>query len=123
MASWLGYIASRIQKDEGSGCLVNLFLGVIGGLVGGWLFSLIGIAAYGWIGEMITAIVGAVVVHVVPAPAGGSQSQQQNTEKQERDPSAFHDFTPPDSGIASSVSADCGNIPGTSGILFLKTVG
>ena len=35
---------------------------MIGGLVGGWLFSLIGIAAYGWIGEMITAIVGAVVV-------------------------------------------------------------
>ena len=57
-----GYIASRLQKGEGSGCLVNLFLGVIGGLVGGWLFSLIGIAAYGWIGEMITAIVGAVVV-------------------------------------------------------------
>ena len=73
--------------------------------------------------QIISVVVGAVVVHVVPAPAGGSQSQQQNTEKQERDPSAFHDFTPPDSGIASSVSADCGNIPGTSGILFLKTVG
>ena len=57
-----GYIASRLQKGAGSGCLVNLFLGVIGGLVGGWLFSLIGIAAYGWIGEMITATVGAVVV-------------------------------------------------------------
>lgn len=57
-----GYIASRLQKGEGSGCLVNLFLGVIGGLVGGWLFSLIGITAYGWFGEMITAIVGAVVV-------------------------------------------------------------
>ena len=57
-----GYIASRLQKGEGSGCLVNLFLGIIGGLVGGWLFSLISIAVYGWIGEMITAIVGAVVV-------------------------------------------------------------
>lgn len=57
-----GYIASRLQKGEGSGCLVNLFLGVIGGLVGGRLFSLMGITAYGWIGEMITAIIGAVVV-------------------------------------------------------------
>lgn len=57
-----GYIASRIQKGEGSGCLVNLFLGMIGGVVGSWLFSLIGINAYGWIGEMITAIVGAIVV-------------------------------------------------------------
>lgn len=57
-----GYIVSRLQKGEGSGCLVNLFLGVIGGLIGGWLFSFIGITSYGWIGEMITAIVGAVVV-------------------------------------------------------------
>ena len=48
MASWLGYIASRIQKDEGSGCLVNLFLDLIGGLFGGWLFGLLGISAYCW---------------------------------------------------------------------------
>ena len=57
-----GYVASRLQKGEGSDCLVNLFLGIIGGLVGGWLFGLLGISAYGWIGELITAIVGAVVV-------------------------------------------------------------
>ena len=57
-----GYIASRLQKGQGSGCLVNLFLGVIGGVVGGWLFSLVGLTAYGWIGEMIAAVVGAVIV-------------------------------------------------------------
>lgn len=57
-----GYIASRLQKGEGSGCLVNLFLCIIGGLVGGWLFGLLGISVYGWIGEMITAIVGAIIV-------------------------------------------------------------
>ena len=51
-----GYVASRLQKGEGSGCLVNLFLGIIGGLVGGWLFGLLGISAYGWIGELITAM-------------------------------------------------------------------
>lgn len=57
-----GYIASRLQKGEGSGCWVNLFLGVIGGFVGGWLFDLIGISAYGWIGRTVTAAVGAVIV-------------------------------------------------------------
>lgn len=57
-----GYIASRLQKGEGSGCLVNLFLGLLGGVVGSWVFSIFGLTAYSWIGEMITAIVGAVVV-------------------------------------------------------------
>lgn len=57
-----GYIASRLQKGEGSGCLVNLFLGLIGGLVGSWLFSLFGLTAYSWLGEIVMAVIGAVIV-------------------------------------------------------------
>ena len=57
-----GYIASRLQKGEGSGCLGNLFLGSLGGLVGSGVFGLLGISAYGWIGELITAIVGAIII-------------------------------------------------------------
>ncbi len=57
-----GYIASRLQKGEGSGCLVNLFLGLIGGLVGSWLFGLFGLTAYSWLGEIVMAVIGAVVV-------------------------------------------------------------
>ena len=54
-----GYIASRLQKGEGSGCLVNLFLGLIGG---SWLFRLFGLTAYSWLGEIVMAVIGAVVV-------------------------------------------------------------
>ncbi|MCM1109469.1 MAG: GlsB/YeaQ/YmgE family stress response membrane protein [Clostridium sp.] len=57
-----GYIASRLQKGEGSGCLVNLFLGIIGGLVGSWLFGLFGLEAYSWMGEIVVSVIGAVVV-------------------------------------------------------------
>ena len=57
-----GYIASRLQKGKGSGCIVNLFLGIIGGLVGGWLFSLFGLGANSWVGEMVVSVIGAVVV-------------------------------------------------------------
>lgn len=57
-----GYIASRLQKGEGSGCLVNLFLGLIGGLVGSWLFGLFGLTAYSWLGEIVMAVIGAVIV-------------------------------------------------------------
>lgn len=57
-----GYIASRIQKGEGSGCWINLVLGVLGGVIGSWLFSLLGITTYSWIGELATSVVGAVIV-------------------------------------------------------------
>lgn len=57
-----GYIASRLQRGEGSGCLVNLFLGIVGGLLGGWLFAQLGIVAYSWVGELITSVVGAVLL-------------------------------------------------------------
>ncbi|MCF0199179.1 MAG: GlsB/YeaQ/YmgE family stress response membrane protein [Bacteroidaceae bacterium] len=57
-----GYIASKLQKGQSSGCLVNLFLGIIGAIVGGWLFGLFGIQAYSWIGEIVTSVIGAVVV-------------------------------------------------------------
>lgn len=57
-----GYIASILQKGKSSGCLVNLFLGVLGGSFGGWLFSLFGLTAIGWIGEVVTAVFGAVVL-------------------------------------------------------------
>ena len=57
-----GYIASRLQKGQGSGFLVNLFLGIIGGFVGGWLFGLFGLTTYSWLGEIIMATFGAIIV-------------------------------------------------------------
>ncbi|MCQ2266475.1 MAG: GlsB/YeaQ/YmgE family stress response membrane protein [Bacteroidaceae bacterium] len=57
-----GYIASRIQKGKGSGCLVNLFLGVVGGAFGGWLFSLLGVGPVSWLGEIFVAVVGALIL-------------------------------------------------------------
>lgn len=57
-----GYIASLLQKGKGSGCLVNLLLGVVGGILGSWLFSLFGLTTYSWIGETIVAIIGAVIL-------------------------------------------------------------
>lgn len=57
-----GWIGSLIVKGTGSGLLINLLIGVIGSLLGGWLFGLFGMAASGMWGSLITAIVGAVVL-------------------------------------------------------------
>ena len=57
-----GFAAGKIMKGGGFGCLVNLILGVVGGFVGGLLFEAVGIQATGIVGQLITAVVGAVVV-------------------------------------------------------------
>lgn len=57
-----GFIASRLTGGDGKGCIINLLLGMVGGVVGGWLFGVLNITAAGWTGELITATVGAVLV-------------------------------------------------------------
>ena len=58
-----GYIAGRIMKGGGIGCLWNLVLGIVGSFVGGFLFGLLQIAEpAGFIGQLVMAVIGAVVV-------------------------------------------------------------
>jgi uncharacterized membrane protein YeaQ/YmgE (transglycosylase-associated protein family) len=56
-----GWLASMVMKS-GHGILFYLIVGVIGALLGGWLFGLLGIGAGGFIGSLITAFVGAVLL-------------------------------------------------------------
>lgn len=57
-----GYIASRITSGEGKGCCMDLFIGVIGGVVGGWVLNLLGITWGGPFSNIGTSILGAVLV-------------------------------------------------------------
>ena len=57
-----GLIASKLMKGEGMGCLWTCILGLVGGAVGGWVFDLLNISWGGLIGQLGTAIVGAVLV-------------------------------------------------------------
>jgi uncharacterized membrane protein YeaQ/YmgE (transglycosylase-associated protein family) len=51
------------MKQGGAGLLTNLIVGVIGALLGGWLFSQLGISiGGGLLGSLITATLGAVLL-------------------------------------------------------------
>jgi uncharacterized membrane protein YeaQ/YmgE (transglycosylase-associated protein family) len=50
------------MKGGGFGLLGNIIIGIVGGVVGGFLFRLLAIAAGGLIGSIVTATVGAVVL-------------------------------------------------------------
>lgn len=57
-----GFVAGKLMKGGGMGFIMNLVLGLFGGLLGGWLFDQLGITWGGILGQLGTAIVGAVAI-------------------------------------------------------------
>lgn len=57
-----GFIAGKLMRGGGFGLLVNLVVGIIGAVLGGWVFGLLGISASGVIGSLVTATVGAIIL-------------------------------------------------------------
>ena len=57
-----GFCAGKLMTGGGFGFLMNLLLGLFGGALGGWLFNLLGIEWGGLLGQLGTAIVGAVLI-------------------------------------------------------------
>lgn len=62
-----GWIASRIVDNRGRGVVLDVVLGIIGAVVGGWIFA--GLGALPVTGfnlySLFVAVVGAVIVLVV----------------------------------------------------------
>ena len=58
-----GLAAGKIMRGGGFGIVVNIIVGILGGVLGGWLFGMLGISmSGGWIGSLITSVVGACVL-------------------------------------------------------------
>jgi uncharacterized membrane protein YeaQ/YmgE (transglycosylase-associated protein family) len=56
-----GWAAGRIMGKGGYGPLMDIVLGIVGGIIGGFLLSLVGLhSSGGLIGEIVVAIIGAV---------------------------------------------------------------
>jgi uncharacterized membrane protein YeaQ/YmgE (transglycosylase-associated protein family) len=63
-----GWLARLLLKGGGYGLLVNIVIGVIGvigSVVGGFAFGLLGLSASGLLGSIITATVGAVLLLLI----------------------------------------------------------
>jgi len=57
-----GWLAGKLTRGAGFGAIADIVIGVVGAFVGGFLFRAIGIVAGGWIGSIVVATVGAVVL-------------------------------------------------------------
>jgi len=56
-----GYIAEKVTSSD-HGLLTNLLVGIAGSFVGGSLASLLNIQYDGWLGNLIVAAIGAVIL-------------------------------------------------------------
>ncbi len=57
-----GWLAGRIMKGRGFGLVGNLVVGVVGAWLGSFLFDLMNLSAYGTLGMIVMATVGAIVL-------------------------------------------------------------
>ena len=55
-----GWLAGLILKGRGFGVVGDIIVGVFGAIVGSWIFRVIGLSAYGLLGVLIMALVGAL---------------------------------------------------------------
>lgn len=63
--AFTGWIASLIVNKRGEGCIVNTALGLVGALVGGWLFRHLTNFRYeehGLVISAFVAVIGAIIV-------------------------------------------------------------
>jgi uncharacterized membrane protein YeaQ/YmgE (transglycosylase-associated protein family) len=57
-----GWLAGNLMKGGGFGLLGNITVGVIGAVIGGFMFTLAGITASGLLGSIISATAGAALL-------------------------------------------------------------
>ena len=62
-----GFIGSKIVNKSGEGLVLDIVLGIVGAIVGGYLFSLLGAAPVTGFNlySMFVAVVGAILVLVI----------------------------------------------------------
>jgi uncharacterized membrane protein YeaQ/YmgE (transglycosylase-associated protein family) len=62
-----GFIGSKLVNKRGEGLFLDIVLGIIGAVVGGWVFNLFGAAGVSGVNiySLVVAVIGAVLVLVI----------------------------------------------------------
>ncbi len=62
-----GFIGSKLVNKTGEGLVIDIGLGIVGAIVGGWLFSVFGMSGVTGLNlySLVVAVIGAVVLLLV----------------------------------------------------------
>ena len=61
----VGALADYIVKGIDVSLIVKIIVGILGGVIGSWVFGLLNIAATSSIGELVMALVGAIILLLI----------------------------------------------------------
>jgi uncharacterized membrane protein YeaQ/YmgE (transglycosylase-associated protein family) len=69
-----GWLAGKVSRGRGFGCIANVILGLVGAVLGGWIFTRLGIFGGGFLYGLAAATLGAVIlVAIARLFAGGAK--------------------------------------------------
>jgi uncharacterized membrane protein YeaQ/YmgE (transglycosylase-associated protein family) len=57
-----GWLAGTVMKGRGYGVPMDILLGIVGGVIGRFVFALLGLGAWSLLGSIIVSFVGAVIL-------------------------------------------------------------
>jgi len=57
-----GWLAGKLSRGRGFGCLTDVILGLIWSVIGGWVFTKLGIFGGGFLFSLAAATLGAVIL-------------------------------------------------------------
>ena len=57
-----GFLAGKVMRGGGFGVLMDIVVGIVGAVIGGWLFGMLGVGGGGLIGSILIAFIGAVIL-------------------------------------------------------------
>ena len=60
-----GWLAGKVSRGRGFGCVANVILGLVGAVLGGWIFTRLGIFGGGILYSIAAATLGAVILTVI----------------------------------------------------------
>jgi uncharacterized membrane protein YeaQ/YmgE (transglycosylase-associated protein family) len=79
IVSWLllglvaGWLAGKLARGRGFGCVTDIILGLIGSYLGGWIFIKLGILGGGFLYSLAAATLGAVILVAIAHAFSGSE--------------------------------------------------
>jgi uncharacterized membrane protein YeaQ/YmgE (transglycosylase-associated protein family) len=57
-----GFLAGKIMRGRGFGILIDLLLGIVGSILGGFVLGLLGLYWSGVVGHLVVATIGAMLL-------------------------------------------------------------